>query len=309
MAAANRHGHSDWVVPSDQDINATRDDALASGPLGGFVRNDGNDGNRNVNFATGEAFVGGAYIASDDDTVSEHSVLVPSSSTTTIYLGWDLSTADTLIIGPASDFGANDPKVELWEFTTDSSSITSDTDLRTTSASAGGGNVILDTGVDTDDTTSLSADTGTIANPYPQYEVVIARECDSGSENYMECRVNGISSGDYYYDFYDSLNNGHSSQDGVDSFGRIAGTDNEGAGYQPAVAFQTIKLGLPTSIGGDTTQRTPLIWTPDVGVGKNIDYIHEGNVDVDADVIDRVEVFGGDDSTGRILIRGIDPFQ
>jgi len=309
LAAANRYGSADWVVPTSRDINASRDAALAAGPLGGFERVDGNDSNLSAQFDTGEAFIAGAYVASDDNAASEHTVSLPASSTTTIYLGWDLSTADSLIIGEASDFGTHDPKLELWEFTTDGSSITADTDLRATSPQGESGDIIADTGLDTDQGTTLSLDTGTIANPYPQYEVVIARECDSTAENYLEIRCNGVSSGQYYYDFFDANVNGHDSQDNADSFGRIAGTDKDGASYRPAVAQQTIGLGLPTDIGGNTTDRDPLIWTKDKGVGKNIDFIDAGNLNVDAAVIDRIEVFGGEPSTGRILVRGVDPFQ
>lgn len=309
MAAASRYGGSDWIVPDTRDINATRDAALASGPLGGFDRIDGDDTNQTVQFDTGEAFVGGAYIASDDSSASEHTVgPLPDSTTTTIYLGWDLSSADTLIIGQSGDFASTDPKVELWEVTTDGSGITSDQDLRTTAPSDERGDVILDV-TDTDDTTALSADTGTLSTTYARYEITVERECDDGSLNFMNARVNGVTSGDYFMDIYDAFNDSFASKDNQSEFLRIAGTQDGGGGYRPSVAQQTIVIGHPSSITDFTSTRGPLIWTRDEGVGKNIDYLGTGHLDVDTGAVDRIELFGGSASTGRIQIRGVDPFQ
>jgi len=307
IAAATRYAGSDWVVPDTRDINATRDGALAAGPLGGFDRIDGDNTNQSVQFDTGEAFVGGAYLASDDTTAAEHTVgPLSDNATTTIYLGWDLSTADTLIIGPAGDFGTDDPKIELWEVTTDGSSITGDQDLRTTAPSNERGEVILDI-TDTDDTTELSVDTGTIASPYPQYEIWIERE-KSGSEDYMNLRVNGVSSGDYFYDYYDALNDVGDSQDNQSSFGKLAGVDQDGGG-KPTVCQQRVIVGVPQNIPRVTTDYDPMIWTRDEGVGKNIDYVLEGHLNVEQTIIDRIEVFNGTNSAGRIQIRGLDPFK
>lgn len=312
LAAANRYGGADWVVPSSRDINASRDAELAAGPLGGFERIDGDNSNLQVQFDSGEAFVGGSYVASDDNTASEHTVgPLPTNTTTTIYVGFSLSTADTLIIGPAADFGTFDPRTELWQVETGGSGIASDADLRNTSPGGESGDIVADTGFDDDDSTELSLDTGTITNTYPAYDVVIERECTVATENYMDLRVNGISSGDYYFDYYDSYNGQGDSQDGVGSFGRIAGTHKDGGGgtYGSAVAQQTIRVGLPQNIGFDTTDTDPLISTTVEGVGKNLDYIISGNLNAEAAEIDRLELFGGEPSTGRILIRGVDPFR
>jgi len=310
LAAASRYAGSDWIVPATRDINATRDGALAAGPLGGFARIDGDNSNQTVQFDTGEAFVGGAYLASDDTSASEHTVgPLPDNATTTIYLGWDLDTADTLIIGPSGDFASEDPKVELWEVTTDGTSITADTDRRATAPSGERGEVILDS-TDTDDTTELAVDTGTIASPHPQYEIWIERE-KSGGEDYMDLRINGVSSGDYYYDYYDALNDVGDSRDGQSEFGKLAGVHQDGGNdsSKPAVCQQRIVVGVPTNIPRVTDDYDPLIWTRDEGVGKNVDYVLEGNCRVEQTIIDRIEVFNGTDSAGRIQIRGIDPFK
>lgn len=75
----------------------------------------------------GEAYVGGTWLCRDTTT----DVTVTDDTTTRVFVGWDISTADTVIIGPASDFATNDPKIPLFDVTAASGSITGTTDLRT----------------------------------------------------------------------------------------------------------------------------------------------------------------------------------
>ena len=79
-----------------------------------------------VTIAPGEAIVYGAWLARDVDTV----VTVPDDSTTTIYLGWDSSAGNTVIIGPDADFAPKDQRIELFEVTTAGGSVSSVEDNR-----------------------------------------------------------------------------------------------------------------------------------------------------------------------------------
>lgn len=88
-----------------------------------------------VTIAAGEAFVGG-WLCRDRTTT----VTLPASATTTIYVGYDADAvlssgqapadSENIIVGPAGDFGDNDPRAPLYEFVTDSTTVTSSTDLR-----------------------------------------------------------------------------------------------------------------------------------------------------------------------------------
>ncbi|AGM11361.1 hypothetical protein M199_gp031 [Halogranum tailed virus 1] len=83
-----------------------------------------------ITIAPGEAFVFGSWIAKDTDT----SLSLPSSSTTTVYVGWNKNGTNDVIIGTSSAFsnasGDTDLKIPLWTFTTDGSGVTSVTDER-----------------------------------------------------------------------------------------------------------------------------------------------------------------------------------
>lgn len=120
---------SGWVVADGDDVLAGYSNSgLTGAPLGGFEYLPGSTSGLDPVFDTGEAFVGGAWIGRDSQTT--YSSLAASTSGQTVYVGWDYNATDTVKIGLSADFDTRDPKVELWEFDTDASGITSDTDLR-----------------------------------------------------------------------------------------------------------------------------------------------------------------------------------
>jgi len=124
-ALAYGGGSGEGIVwPSSSRLVEGSEGDLDTGALGAFnhVSSSGLD----VTFDTGEGVVRGAYLARDTQTT----YTLPSSSTTTIYLGWKDGQADTIIIGESSDFGSHDPKLAIWTFTTDSTSVTGTTDER-----------------------------------------------------------------------------------------------------------------------------------------------------------------------------------
>lgn len=81
-----------------------------------------------VTIGTGEGFIGGAYVATDDT----HTVTLDASTADqTIYVGWDALGTNTIIVGTNSAFNTNDPKTPVWDVDTDSNGVTGTTDQRT----------------------------------------------------------------------------------------------------------------------------------------------------------------------------------
>lgn len=81
-----------------------------------------------VTFDAGEGFVGGGWVARDVQTT----VTLTGSSTTTVAVGWDPDVVDTdqVLIQPEGDFGAREPSIPLYTFTTDTLGVTGTTDER-----------------------------------------------------------------------------------------------------------------------------------------------------------------------------------
>ncbi len=99
---------------------------LTSGALNAFAESHSSS-SFDVTIDTGEALVGGAWLARDAATT----VTLDSSTTgQTVYVGWGDSQTDTVIIGKSSAFGANDEKNPIWTFDTDGSGVTAATDER-----------------------------------------------------------------------------------------------------------------------------------------------------------------------------------
>lgn len=82
-----------------------------------------------VTIDAGEAFVNGAWLARD---VSTNVTLAASTNNQTIYAGYDATGQDVVIIGLSGAFNSDDRKIELFEFDTDGTGVTSVTDLRRT---------------------------------------------------------------------------------------------------------------------------------------------------------------------------------
>jgi len=111
------------IVPSGQQTQLAEQSAADETVLNGFAfSTSGLD----VTVSAGEAFFFGSWIIKDTQTT----VTLPAPSTTKVYVGWNKNAANSVIIGPLSDFEDEDAKIEVGEFTTDSSTVTSESDLR-----------------------------------------------------------------------------------------------------------------------------------------------------------------------------------
>lgn len=118
-----RYGGGEFVAT--ETLIADHYSDLSAGPYQAFnhVSTSGHD----VTIDTGEAVVGGAAIARDIQTTV---TLQSATSNQTVYAGWNPGAQDTIIIGLDSDFSATDFRAPIWEFDTDSSTVTSTSDLR-----------------------------------------------------------------------------------------------------------------------------------------------------------------------------------
>jgi hypothetical protein len=125
-------GTDGWIQPDSSAFLADRYAEIdqSNVPLGGFEYLPGASGGGSADFNHGEAVVSGAWVARDRTTT----VSLPTEATTTIYVGYDAGETNTVILGKVGAFVPDDPRIPLWELTTDGSgAITGQTDLRRTS--------------------------------------------------------------------------------------------------------------------------------------------------------------------------------
>lgn len=117
------------IITSGQSTELAKQSSINDTVLNGFAYST-SASSLTVTVSPGEAFVFGSWLAKDTQT----SVTLPAATTTKIYVGWDRKSANTVIVGTASDFSTtqtdNDSKIPIGEFTTDASGVTSNTDLR-----------------------------------------------------------------------------------------------------------------------------------------------------------------------------------
>lgn len=118
-------GTEGFVVDDSTDIMATRG-GLTGAPLNAFDSSH-SGASLTVTIDTGEAFVGGAWLGKDTTT---NVSLSASTNNQTVYVGWDVSQGDNVIIGLSGAFASADPKIEIWEYDTNGSGVTSATDQR-----------------------------------------------------------------------------------------------------------------------------------------------------------------------------------
>lgn len=119
-----------WVWPATSRLVEDSEGDLATGALGAFDETS-SGASLNVDIASGEAARRGAYLARDVTTT----ITLPASATTTLSLGWRDGQADTILIGEegtavGDSFATNDPRKDIWTFTTDGSGVTAVTDHR-----------------------------------------------------------------------------------------------------------------------------------------------------------------------------------
>lgn len=125
-------GTDGWIVPAGETSLADEDADLDDTVLNEFAHVATNG--RDVTFDPGEAFVGGAWVARDTQTTV---TLAESTANQTVYLGWDKSARDSVVIGLDAAFAADDRRLALYEFDTDATSVTASTDVRPVGEDAG----------------------------------------------------------------------------------------------------------------------------------------------------------------------------
>lgn len=125
-------GHSDGFIvdPSEPTEIAQQDPAIDHTQFDGFDELSSSS-SLDVTIGPGEAFVFGSWLAKDSDTI----VTVQQGTIDgVIYLGWDKSDNDEILIGTNSDFNNDtndyDARMPLFQFNSDSDGVTDITDRR-----------------------------------------------------------------------------------------------------------------------------------------------------------------------------------
>lgn len=132
--AIQQHGSvgAGWIAEGSVAYAAGHTNSGVSGaPLNEFAKVS--DSGLDVTFDTGEAFVGGGWVARDSQTTV---TLDDDTTGQQVVLGWDYNAADTVKIGvdggtPGDSFDSLDPTIPLYTFDTSGGSVTSTTDDRT----------------------------------------------------------------------------------------------------------------------------------------------------------------------------------
>lgn len=114
-------GHGDGFVISDTPSDAaTYESDIDETQLNKFAETSSSS-SLDVTIDPGEAVVGGAWLARD---VSTTVTLAASTNDQTVYVGWDHTATDSVIIGLDSAFAPLDQKIELYSYNTDASGVT-----------------------------------------------------------------------------------------------------------------------------------------------------------------------------------------
>lgn len=126
VAIAQAGGSDGWVVPASDDYLAGENADLDETQMNAF--DESHSGSSfDVTIDAGEGFVSGGWVARDTSTTV---TLASSTNGQSVFVGWDKDQSDTVIIGTSGDFASDDRKIEIWEFDTDGSGVTSATDKR-----------------------------------------------------------------------------------------------------------------------------------------------------------------------------------
>lgn len=119
------------VWPSSSRLVEDSEGDLATGALDAFAETS-SAASLTVTIGTGEALIGGAYLARDVTTDLD----LPANDTTDIYIGWKDGQTDTVLIGEdvvggvGDAFDDDDARVLAYTFATDGTGVTGVTDHR-----------------------------------------------------------------------------------------------------------------------------------------------------------------------------------
>lgn len=110
-AATNLDGPFERVIPSDERALELPEANLSTGSLAAFdlLSVSSSGGLDSVTIDTGEAFIGGAYLARDTQTT-----VTLSDAEHTVGVGWDHTAPDGVQIQDVSEFAARDRYLPLW---------------------------------------------------------------------------------------------------------------------------------------------------------------------------------------------------
>ena len=119
-------GLNGWVVTGDNTptVVAQEDEDIDDTELIGF-KEDSSSG-LNITIEPGEAFVGGAWLARDENS----SVKLPSHQLTTVVVSWAIDETDTVVIDTRANIDDRYPTVPLYRFQTDGNGVVGVEDLR-----------------------------------------------------------------------------------------------------------------------------------------------------------------------------------
>jgi len=135
---------TDWIQPANAPLLADYVPHInnTAVPLDAFGATHSTN-SLTVTIGTGEGFVGGAYVGTDQT----HDVTLPSNANAaSVYVGWKYDATDTIIVGTASAFRSRDPQLELWRFDTDATGVTSAVDVRPLGKQSGLGEITTSAG-------------------------------------------------------------------------------------------------------------------------------------------------------------------
>jgi len=129
LARVWRRAGGDWVVPAGEVLLADRE-GLTGTPLAAFDITT-SASSFDVEIQPGEAVVVGVWLGKDTTTTTVS--LSSQVSNQTIYLGWDATAGNDVLIGTDSEFSTTEPadqRIPIWEVDTGGSGVTAARDQR-----------------------------------------------------------------------------------------------------------------------------------------------------------------------------------
>lgn len=154
-----------YIVPNNETTEiAIQDQDISTTGINQFTETTSSN-SFDVSIDGGEAFVFGAWVCTDTTTTI---TLAQNTSNQKVFLGWNKSAADNVIIGTESTFsitpGDTDQKIPLYSFDTNSTGVTNTTDLRSFNATGKGGLNIHEKTLQTGRTVTITNNEGAVAS-------------------------------------------------------------------------------------------------------------------------------------------------